>query len=53
MAEGIIFAGIDMIGNSLTEINITSPTGAQARFCLKLAKKPNSGFASINIRCSR
>jgi glutathione synthase len=29
LAEGIIFAGIDMIGNHLTEINITSPTGAR------------------------
>ena len=27
--EGIIFACIDMIGNYLTEINITSPTGAR------------------------
>jgi len=27
--EGILFAGIDMIGRSLTEINITSPTGAR------------------------
>jgi len=27
--EGIMFAGIDMIGNYLTEINITSPTGAR------------------------
>ena len=27
--EGILFAGIDMIGSSLTEINITSPTGAR------------------------
>jgi len=27
--EGIVFAGIDMIGNHLTEINITSPTGAR------------------------
>ena len=27
--EGILFAGIDMIGNYLTEINITSPTGAR------------------------
>ena len=24
-----MFAGIDMIGNYLTEINITSPTGAR------------------------
>ena len=29
MEEGIMFAGIDMIGNYLTEINITSPTGAR------------------------
>ena len=29
MEEGILFAGIDMIGNYLTEINITSPTGAR------------------------
>jgi glutathione synthase len=27
---GIIFAGVDMIGDYLTEINITSPTGAVA-----------------------
>ena len=32
MEEGIIFAGIDMIGNYLTEINITSPTGAREIF---------------------
>lgn len=30
--EGILFAGIDMIGNYLTEINITSPTGAREIF---------------------
>jgi glutathione synthase len=28
-AAGIIFAGIDVIGNWLTEINVTSPTGLQ------------------------
>lgn len=28
-ARGIVFAGIDVIGNSLTEINVTSPTGIQ------------------------
>ena len=27
--NGIIFAGIDVIGNYLTEINVTSPTGLQ------------------------
>ena len=27
--RGLIFVGIDVIGDSLTEINVTSPTGAQ------------------------
>ncbi|MGI4798326.1 MAG: glutathione synthase, partial [Janthinobacterium lividum] len=32
--KGLIFVGIDVIGNYLTEINVTSPTGLQeiARF---------------------
>jgi glutathione synthase len=29
-ARGLIFVGIDVIGEHLTEINVTSPTGAQA-----------------------
>ena len=29
LTEGITFAGIDMIGDFLTEINVTSPTGAR------------------------
>ena len=29
-ARGLIFVGIDVIGESLTEINVTSPTGAVA-----------------------
>ena len=28
-ADGIYFAGIDVIGGRLTEVNVTSPTGAQ------------------------
>ena len=27
--RGLIFAGIDVIGDYLTEINVTSPTGVQ------------------------
>ena len=27
--EGLIFVGIDVIGDYLTEINVTSPTGIQ------------------------
>ena len=29
MARGLVFVGIDVIGDYLTEINVTSPTGAQ------------------------
>lgn len=32
VSKGINFAGIDMIGNYLTEINITSPTCAREIF---------------------
>ena len=28
-AKGLLFVGIDVIGDYLTEINVTSPTGAQ------------------------
>ena len=28
-ARGLIFVGIDVIGDCLTEINVTSPTGLQ------------------------
>ena len=27
--KGLLFVGIDVIGNYLTEINVTSPTGIQ------------------------
>ncbi len=30
MARGLLFVGIDVIGDYLTEINVTSPTGAVA-----------------------
>src|SRR5581483_10192188 len=29
-AQGLIFVGIDVIGDKLTEINVTSPTGIRA-----------------------
>jgi glutathione synthase len=28
--QGLVFTGIDVIGDYLTEINVTSPTGIQA-----------------------
>ena len=29
-ARGLLFVGVDVIGDYLTEINVTSPTGARA-----------------------
>ena len=40
--NNIAFAGIDMIGNHLTEINVTSPTGAKEIF-------DQSGVNSIEL----
>lgn len=37
--EGLVFVGIDVIGNYLTEINVTSPTGIQEYL----------GFTGINL----
>ena len=28
-ADGLFFVGLDVIGNYLTEVNVTSPTGIQ------------------------
>ncbi|HYQ97771.1 MAG TPA: hypothetical protein VEO92_05320, partial [Candidatus Nitrosocosmicus sp.] len=28
-ADGLYFVGLDVIGNYLTEVNVTSPTGVQ------------------------
>jgi glutathione synthase len=32
MQHGIVFAGLDMIGSKVTEINVTSPTCARQIF---------------------
>ena len=37
--EGLVFVGIDVIGNYLTEINVTSPTGIQEYL----------GFTGVNL----
>ena len=42
MERGLFFAGIDVIGERLTEINVTSPTGFKEIFRfnnVNLAKK--------------
>ena len=42
MKNGLVFAGIDIIGEKLTEINVTSPTGFREIFQfdgVNLAKK--------------
>ena len=50
---GVIFAGIDVIGDYLTEINVTSPTGIReldAAFSLNIAAKL---FDAIDARLGR
>ena len=39
-ARGLLFVGIDVIGDYLTEINVTSPTGAAAAEALHRASTP-------------
>ena len=40
--KGLLFVGIDVIGNYLTEINVTSPTGIQ-----ELSRFENANIASL------
>ena len=40
--KGLLFVGIDVIGNYLTEINVTSPTGIQ-----ELSRFENTNIASL------
>lgn len=51
-SAGVVFAGLDLIGDYLTEINITSPTGlraAQALYGINLAKDI---WDAIERRCA-
>ena len=38
--RGILFAGLDVIGNNLTEVNVTSPTGFQEIMKQKISTLP-------------
>jgi len=40
--KGLLFVGIDVIGNYLTEINVTSPTGVQ-----ELSRFEDTNIASL------
>ena len=40
--KGLLFVGIDVIGNYLTEINVTSPTGIQ-----ELSRFEDTNIASL------
>ncbi|MCI5050463.1 MAG: glutathione synthase, partial [Rickettsiales bacterium] len=44
--NGIVFAGLDLIGDYLTEINITSPTGLRAAMNL-YGKNPAIHFWDV------
>lgn len=43
MQKGLLFVGLDIIGNKLTEINVTSPTG----LCQIEADKPNVSITDM------
>jgi glutathione synthase len=46
-ANGIGFAGIDMIGDRINEINITSPTGLRTLQALGDREAPSRAFAAL------
>src|SRR5258705_576986 len=56
-AQGLVFVGIDVIGDWLTEINVTSPTGFQEiarRSCIESAPKSCDAIEStLAVRAGR
>jgi glutathione synthase len=52
-ARGIVFAGIDVIGEHLTEINVTSPTGVQEINALCGVALEHAVMDSVEQRAAR
>ena len=50
--KGLLFAGLDMIGDYLTEVNITSPTGLKQIHQLYGTKPEADLWEAIENRCS-
>ncbi|EKE25009.1 MAG: glutathione synthetase, partial [uncultured bacterium] len=50
--KGLIFVGLDVIGDYLTEINVTSPTGIRELDDLTSSKISTKLFDSIERRLS-
>lgn len=51
-ALGIWFAGLDVIGDYLTEVNVTSPTGVQEANRLSGARLEAEVIASVERKCA-
>ncbi|MGH6969888.1 MAG: glutathione synthase, partial [Stellaceae bacterium] len=49
-AQGLVFVGIDVIGDYLTEINVTSPTGIQEINRLDNVQLENGFWDAIDAR---
>lgn len=52
-ALGIWFAGLDVIGDYLTEVNVTSPTGVQEANRLSGVQLESDVIASVENKCAR
>ena len=50
-ALGIYFAGLDVIGDRLTEVNVTSPTGVQEINTLSHAKLESAVIDFVETKC--
>ena len=50
IGAGLIFVGIDVIGNYLTEINVTSPTGIQEINALEGSNLEKTIWDAIEMR---
>ena len=58
-ADGLVFVGLDFIGERLTEVNVTSPTGIQelsratwAATSPRTSSRGSSGASTTTARCS-
>ena len=50
---GIYFAGLDVIGSYLTEVNVTSPTGVQETNRLTGTKLEAEVIDMVETKCAR
>ena len=52
-ADGLVFVGLDVIGERLTEVNVTSPTGIQQLARFTKSRPEEKVIAWIEARAAR